>query len=205
MAKWATARREFRHRAEAVWGRVSDWPLAARDLLAASVCVLAIGASTAIVLLGGTELERTATLVATQKRETATVVGIAYSRRSGDVYRANLDGQEMDVHFAGFVEGPNPGDFLEVVRDPKHSNRVLSVGAPGDWEGPNEDHIVLSIFLTGIALAIGAVAAANLVPERSEPLLERGAALGDRFRRTVDRAPQRWFGGQPPTGRHRAD
>ncbi|MET1034255.1 MAG: hypothetical protein ABWX68_03305, partial [Arthrobacter sp.] len=59
---------------------------------AAAVCVLALGASATIVLLGGAELERTAALVATQERETATVLGIAYSRRSGDVYRASLGG-----------------------------------------------------------------------------------------------------------------
>lgn len=194
-------------REEAMWERVQSWPMLARDVLAGAIIAFTISAFTMVVICADKDFKRDAEIVATAPRESATLDAIDYGFRSDDTYYIRLQGEELEVDYGWFIDGPYPGMIVEVVRDPASPAHVIVVGTPQDWADKPWAPVfawALGLLGTGIVTVFFGV---KLVPERADQVFEVTERLGvdGRFVRWVDRTLQRWFGGgAPPSGRHSA-
>lgn len=199
-------------REDAMWERVRSWPLPVRDVLAGVTVALAIACVAIPALVGGADFRHNAELVETQPREPATLVEIVHGSRGEDTYYIQFHGEELEADYGWFIDDPEPGMTVEVVRDPENPTHVVAVGTPQDWV--DEPWITVIVWVAGLGLGLsGAVfAGIKFLPERADPVFEKifdatdRFDIGGRFVRWVDRTLQRWFGGgAPPTGRHASE
>lgn len=190
-------------REEKMWDMVLTWPLPLRDLLAVLTVLLALACVIVPALLGGADFQRTGKLVASQPRESATLVEVVDAARGDDTYYVLLHGEEIQADYGWFIPDPTPGTTVEVVLDPENPSRVIAVGTPQDWN----DRPWLTAILAAVALAFGLLAAyfagRKLVPERAGPTFERLFKARERLARRADHALHERLGrGSPSSGRH---